>query len=233
MVKASGCTHVGRRENNEDSFVIGKNFAVVADGMGGHNKGEVASEMAVKCICEKLEQLNSVSKKDILDAVNYANTKIFKKSCENNLMQDMGTTVVVCAWNQNNVLVANVGDSRCYLISRDNFKQITTDHSYVQSLIDSGEITEIEAEERLDKNVILRAAGCESTVDADLFNFSVSSGDMVLLCSDGLSGVVQANEMKSIFDKYKSADCIAKALIDKAYENGGSDNITAVVIIFE
>ncbi len=233
MVKASGYTHIGKRDNNEDNFITGKNFAVVADGMGGHNKGEVASKTAVECISERLEPLGKITEKNIVDAINYANTTIFKKACEDDLMQDMGTTIVMCTWNKNNVVVANVGDSRCYLISGESIKQITTDHSYVQSLIDSGEITEIEAEERPDKNVILRAVGCELTVETDIFKFPVSTGDVVILCSDGLSGVVSALDIKNIVNEFKDAECISKALVDKAYSNGGTDNITAVTIIFE
>lgn len=233
MVNVSGWTHIGRRDNNEDSFFVGKNFAVVADGMGGHNKGEVASKTAVECIQQQLKPLTRVSQKNILDAVNFANDEIFNKSLENDLMQDMGTTVVMCAWNRSNVVAANVGDSRCYLISDNTIKRITTDHSYVQSLIDSGEITELEAETRPDKNVILRAVGCEKNIETDIFKFSVNPGDKIVLCSDGLSGVLPADDIKDVVNMYDDAECAAKALVNKAYEDGGTDNITAVVIMFE
>lgn len=233
MVDISGSTHIGKRNNNEDNFAIGENFAVVADGMGGHSKGEVASKMAVECISEKLKPLTTISNKNILDAVDFANIEIYDKAQEDDFMQDMGTTVVMCTWHDDKVIVANVGDSRCYLVSDNNIKQITVDHSYVQSLIDIGKISATEAEFHPDKNVILRAVGCESSVKTDLFTFSVSSGDVVVLCSDGLSGVLSEGDIKNITDSFDDAESMVQALVDKAYESGGSDNITAVVVIFQ
>lgn len=232
MVKVAGYTHIGKRTNNEDSFLIADNFAIVADGMGGHSKGEVASSMAVECICNKLKPLKQICAEDLLDAIQYANVSIFNKARENDLMQDMGTTVVMCAWTENNVIVANVGDSRCYLFSDNCVNQITVDHSYVQSLIDSGKITASEAESRMDKNIILRAAGCESNVETDIFNFTVKPGDTVVLCSDGLSGVLSMNEMQQIINSSGNIDEVAKQLVISACEKGGTDNITAVVIMF-
>ena len=232
MVKVAGYTHVGKRSNNEDNFLIAENFAAVADGMGGHNKGEVASSMAMECIRDQLEPLANISEDDVVNAVEFANLSIFNKAQDNDLMQNMGTTIVVCTWTDNNVIVGNVGDSRCYLISGNDVKQITTDHSYVQSLIDSGEITEIEAEKRHDKNIILRAAGCEATVETDIFKFSVNDGDIIILCSDGLNSALSAGDISRIAKECSNADGAAKELVYKAYENGSTDNITAVVIMF-
>ena len=232
MVKVAGHTHVGKRKNNEDSFIIGDNFAVVADGMGGHQKGEVASNMAVECINKQFDSLKCISENDVINAVKYANTSIFNKAHDNELLCDMGTTVVLCTWNDGEAIAANVGDSRCYLFSSDEVTQITIDHSYVQTLVDSGQITASEAEKRLDKNIILRAAGCESTVEIDIFKFSVKKGDRILLCSDGLSGVLNTDEMKSIVNSCDDVNEAAEKLVCKAYENGGTDNITAVVIMF-
>ena len=232
MVKVAGHTHIGKRNNNEDNYFIADNFAIVADGMGGHNKGEVASEMAVECIRSQLATLSCISEKDVINAINSANLSIYNKASENNHMQDMGTTIVMCAWHDNDVVVANVGDSRCYLFSEESCKQITVDHSYVQSLIDSGKITELEAEKRNDKNIILRAVGCEEKVETDTFKISVKTGDKILLCSDGLSGALSTDEMKTIIFGCNDADDVTNKLVDKAYENGGVDNITAVVIFF-
>lgn len=232
MVSVAGYTHVGKRDNNEDSFMIGNNFAVVADGMGGHSKGEVASAIAVESIRKQLETVPCISEKDVLNAVKTANLSIYNKASENEFMRDMGTTIVMCTWNENNVIVANVGDSRCYMFSPDNVVQITTDHSYVQSLVDSGEISATEAEHRSDKNIILRAAGCEATIETDTFEFSVQPGYRVLLCSDGLSGFLTVDEMKKIVFDSDNPETISQVLVNKAYENGGTDNITAVVVVF-
>lgn len=232
MVSVAGYTHVGKRDNNEDSFIIGNNFAVVADGMGGHSKGEVASAIAVESIRKQLETIPCISKKDVLNAVKTANLAIYNKAFENEFMRDMGTTIVMCTWNENNVIVANVGDSRCYLFSPDSVVQVTTDHSYVQSLVDSGEISATEAEYRSDKNIILRAAGCEATIETDTFEIYVQPGYRVLLCSDGLSGVLSVDEMKKIIFESDNPETISQALVNKAYEYGGTDNITAVMVVF-
>jgi len=232
MVKVAGYTHIGKRSNNEDNYAIADNFAIVADGMGGHSKGEVASSMAADCIIRYLNDLDSVSDDDILNSIKSANSLIYNKSLESGLLRNMGTTVVMCAWHDNDVIVANVGDSRCYLFA-DEVKQITTDHSYVQSLVDLGEITKEEAEVREDKNIILRAVGCDATVKADVFKITAETGNTILLCSDGLSGVLSADEMSSIINSDDSVEIISKKLVDSAYSNGGTDNITAVVIRFE
>lgn len=233
MVLAVGYTHKGKRKNNEDSFLICDNFAIVADGMGGHSKGEVASSMAVEHISSYLNETLKVSDSSIVEAIAQANRKIFDKATADKLMEDMGTTVVMCYWNGNEVTVANVGDSRCYLYSDGKIKQITTDHSYVQSLVDSGEITADEAEKRADKNIILRAVGCEESVDVDTFRLSLKKGDKILLCSDGLSGVVAIEDIEKIIRKKDKGKNVAQLLVNKAIANGGADNITAVVVEFE
>ena len=165
MIVAAGHTHKGKRKNNEDSFAVGNNFAIVADGMGGHSKGEVASNMAVEHIKGCLTALSEISEKSIVEAVASANKAILERAAFDKSVSDMGTTVVMCSWADDKVIVANVGDSRCYLCSKKKIVQITTDHSYVQSLVDTGKITAKEAENRSDKNIILRAVGCEEEVE--------------------------------------------------------------------
>ena len=233
MVLAVGYTHKGKRKNNEDSFLISDNFAVVADGMGGHSKGEVASSMAVEYIGNCLKQAAEIDENTISKAVISANKAIFERASASKVMQDMGTTVVLCCWKDGKVTVANVGDSRCYLCSKGKIDQITTDHSYVQSLVDSGEITAAEAERRSDKNIILRAVGCEENVEVDIFKLSARSGDKILLCSDGLSGVVADNELNKILLENSGAENVAQLLVDRANADGADDNITAVVVEFK
>lgn len=232
MAIVAGYTNKGKRENNEDSFFAGENFAIVADGMGGHRKGEVASFTAVEHIKECLSKLSEISINSIEDAIISANKLIMEKAAVNESMGDMGTTVVMCAWNKNTVYIANVGDSRCYLCTRNRITQITTDHSYVQTLVDSGQITPEEAETRADKNLILRAVGCEERIDVDTFELSVKKGDMLILCSDGLSGVVSDADIKKISQKSGEIKDKVKLLVDEAYNNGGTDNITAVIVQF-
>lgn len=232
MVLATGYTHKGKRINNEDSFLIADNFAVVADGMGGHNKGEIASSMAVEQISNCLICAENIDENCVVEAIAVANEKIFEKASGDEQLQDMGTTVVLCCWKENDVVVANVGDSRCYHISGKSIKQITTDHSYVQSLVDSGKITVEEAEKRADKNIILRAVGCENKVDVDTFKLSVKHGDKILLCSDGLSGAVTNDDINYILQNNDNSENVAQLLVNKANENGGADNITAVVVEF-
>jgi len=233
VVIAEGFSHEGRRKNNEDSFLIAENFAIVADGMGGHSKGEVASGMAVGSIKKCLDSSSEITENKIINAIEKANKEIFKKATEDHSMSDMGTTVVMCSWNGDKAIVANVGDSRCYHCYGKTIKQITTDHSYVQSLIDSGKITAKEAEERTDKNIILRAVGCEEDVEVDIFNIDVNKDDLLILCSDGLSGAVPDEDIRKIAQENKNVKKAAELLVNEANKNGGTDNITVVIIKFE
>ncbi len=232
MVIAAGYTHKGRRENNEDSFLVCDNFSIVADGMGGHSKGEVASNMAVEHIKDYLNNLTEFNEKNLADAITLANKFILQKAASEKDMSDMGTTVVMCAWDKKEVYIANVGDSRCYLCSKNRVNQITTDHSYVQTLVDSGKITPEEAESRADKNILLRAVGCEEELKVDTFKLTIKKGDVLVLCSDGLSGVMSDKDIREIVMQDSSVEVVVKTLVDEAYKKGSTDNITAVIVKF-
>ncbi|MBO5452916.1 MAG: Stp1/IreP family PP2C-type Ser/Thr phosphatase [Clostridia bacterium] len=233
IVQTGSYSHIGKvRSRNEDSLIVGSGYAVVADGMGGHSKGDVASLMAVSVIRKKIEKSKvKDSKKALKEAVEAANIEIFHYAAENNFEGDMGTTVVACLWDDKNVTVANVGDSRCYCISGDKIERVTKDHSLVQQLVDSGKITEEEAQNRTDKNVILRAVGCEKDVSVDIFQRKINSGDIYFLCSDGMSNLVKEDE---IIDGIKGSDLqkSLEKLVALANSRGGSDNITVAAVKF-
>ena len=213
------------RANNEDSYKISQNHAIVADGMGGHNKGEVASAMAVEIISDFI-----TSKKcSVEQSIEAANKEIYKKSSSKQFL-GMGTTVVMCLIEGKKAIFANVGDSRGYLFSKGKLVQITKDHSLVQKLIDDGEITEKEAEKREDKSVILRAVGTEKNVKVDVFEMDVLEEDVILLCSDGLTNCVNSEEIASILKSDNSLQQKAEKLISEANNNGGFDNITVVLL---
>lgn len=213
------------RTNNEDSYKIGQNYVVVADGMGGHNKGEVASKMAADIISDFI----TGKKCGPVQAIEAANKEIFKKSGKAEF-SGMGTTVVMCVLEEDKALIANVGDSRGYLYRNGELKQITKDHSLVQKLIDDGEITQEEAELRADKSVILRAVGSAKDVKVDVFENDILNGDIILLCSDGLTNCVEIETIAKVLEKNISVQKKAEELVKNANINGGFDNITAVLL---
>ncbi len=213
------------RANNEDSYKIAQNFAIVADGMGGHKKGEVASAFAVEIISDFIAD----KKCSVVQAIEAANKEIYKKSITKAYL-GMGTTVVMCLMEEDKAVFANVGDSRGYLFSQGELVQVTKDHSLVQKLIDDGEITEAEAEKREDKSVILRAVGADENVSVDVFERDVLSGDIVMLCSDGLSNCVKPDEIALILKGEESLQKKAERLVEMANNNGGYDNITVVLL---
>lgn len=233
IVKTGSYSHIGQvRTRNEDSLIVGRGYAVVADGMGGHSKGDVASLMAVSAMKKKIEELkNKDNKKILLEAIKSANEEIYDYAIKNNCAGDMGTTVVACLWNEETVTIANVGDSRCYTINDNKIEKITKDHSLIQKLIDSGEITEEEAQQRDDKNVILRAVGCDREVKADIFSRKMKINDVYILCSDGMSNLVAEDELLDGLNTDDLQKGVEK-LVALANSRGGSDNITIAAIKF-
>ncbi len=249
MLRGGGCTDLGRtRPINEDGYYISDYsrekdaiYAVVADGMGGHQAGEVASTMA---ICEIRDAINGrcfgdMTGADIKDmlvtAIKKANRLIYQKSQEEQSFSGMGTTVTMCLIYGDKAFVAHVGDSRAYVLRGDQLHQITTDHSLVYELVKIGQITEEEAAHHPQKNVITRALGTDSGVEIDLYEFGILPGDLVLLCSDGLTNMLSNPEIVSILaEKQKtSLTQLAEQLIFVANEKGGFDNITAVLLAKE
>lgn len=237
MSSVSYCSDKGMvRNNNQDKYYISKdqNFFIVADGMGGHNGGECASAMATEIIstCIESSELRDGKIEEILGlAIARANKLIYSAACKNEDLKEMGTTALVCCIFKNKGFFANVGDSRAYLISSGKIQQITIDHSVVGELLLSGSISSEEASVHPQKNMITRAVGTESSVIVDIFTVEISKGDIILLCTDGITNMVSENEIFSAVSN--GAD--ARLLVGIANKNGGRDNSTAIIIkdIFE
>ena len=237
------CSDVGKkRTQNEDSFyasdfIKNTGYIIVADGMGGHNAGEIASKMAVDTIREYFSEnadwktVNDI-RRILKESIEQANKKIFEKSQTDEILFGMGTTIVLCIIEENNLYIANVGDSRLYHIKKDVINQVTKDHSLVQELIDQGEISEEEAENHPNKNVITRAVGTNEEVEIDFYKFCADENDTVVICTDGLSNMVKKEEILNISNEYGDVCECAKKLVDEANLNGGPDNITVAVIRF-
>lgn len=225
------------RKINEDSYDVYNgefySYAIVADGMGGHLAGEVASSMAVEIIGSYIkehmsETLDRFQIKEVINkAFRKANDEIYKYSCENERVMGMGTTATLCMICGGYLMYAHIGDSRAYMIG-ENIYQITNDHSYVQELVKLGQITPEEAKHHPRRNYITRAMGVEKGVKADT-GIKSYSGESILLCSDGLHGEIDDSELFEIINKHRAKKSV-KMLTDLANKRGGSDNITAVVM---
>ena len=227
------------RNSNQDAYFAGEisqeiTFAVVCDGMGGAKAGNVASTAAVKSISEYIANSyrSNMSLDDITkmlrNAIISANIEIYDMATQNEQLQGMGTTVVAAVVRNGNVVVANVGDSRVYLLD-DNITQLTTDHSIVQTLIESGKITAEDAKVHPRKNVITRALGAESDVAVDIAEYNLSENNTLLLCTDGLTNFVSEEDILKTF-KENDISVVSEKLVELANEGGGGDNITAVTL---
>jgi protein phosphatase len=206
------------------------NLFIVADGMGGHRAGDFAARYAIDVCVESIKNCSHASPIKALDeAVKLANSMVFEKSETNAEYQGMGTTMVLCFIESGQLYVANVGDSRLYLLG-DGFSQVTEDHSYVAAMVRAGEITEEEARFHPDKNMITRAIGVCDTVRIDYFEVDLKSGDRILLCSDGLTNMVSDQEIGEILDQ-ESPQQAVDDLVERAIDYGGADNITAIVVV--
>lgn len=235
-----GKTNIGLvRKLNEDNFFIKRIneddlLAVVCDGMGGVNGGDVASKMAVDIISSEILQgySENLSEKNIRDlisnAIVLANSDIFTYAEANSLI-GMGTTAVVVLVCHDIVYIANVGDSRCYLLKKGNAIQVTEDHSVVQELVKMGKITKEEARVHPNKNFITRAVGAESKMIVDLIEIDFVKGDILVLCSDGLSNYIDDKSLGELSLKYRG-NALLDNYIKIALDGGGKDNITVVTV---
>ena len=230
------------RESNQDSCECGlfssdSAWVVVCDGMGGANGGNVASEVAAKEIKEFLiagfeENMSRQNVKSlILNAINRANNAVYSLSLEKEELRGMGTTAVVLVATKGLLHVAHVGDSRAYLKNAEGLSQITMDHSFVQDLVNIGQITPEEARIHPQRNIITRALGAHEVVQCDYSYFDFSPGDTALACSDGLSNYVDEELLLEYLNKYdKNEKELVESLTQYAVESGGSDNITVAVM---
>lgn len=240
MVQIGFKTDTGKkRDNNEDSLFLlpEQNIFMVADGVGGHNSGEIASMTAVKKIAEYIMQ-HPVSELEgeeaitryFLQCLEHVNAEIYNTARENSELAGMATTVVILYLVDDKAYFVNVGDSRAYVIRERQLSQITEDHTYVNELLRKGSITSEEAAMHPQKNMITRALGGEEKVLPDFYQYKVCRNDVIILCSDGLYGEVGSDRITQMASEAGSMSKLSTELVDLANANGGSDNITIICI---
>ena len=234
-MKATGITDIGKvRTTNEDNLLISceikPHYILVADGMGGHAAGEIASSLAASSIKEYIKNLNKeiLDKNDIEQAVLAANQAIINRAACEPELKGMGTTLTFAFIEPEKIIIAHVGDSGAYLLDENSIRKITKDHTYVQHLIDCGVIKTGVAEDYPFKNIITRALGMQN-LEVDIYELNWVPGNIILLCSDGLSGYVNKEYMERVLRKSENIEAAAKSLVDYALESGGKDNITIVI----
>lgn len=236
------CVTGNKRKNNEDAILIFegegvlKNLYIVADGMGGHNAGEVASNSAIDAFMEylSLHTKNHSSEEDMLDlivgGIQYSNSAVYERAVAEEALSGMGTTFLTAVINQNTVYIGHVGDSRLYLFRNHELIQITKDHSFVMELVKQGKMTLEEAAVHPGRNIITRALGTAAKVDIDTIIERFEFGDIILMCSDGLSTMVDEDGMKSVLQQEIELQHKAEMLVKQADDNGGLDNISIILI---
>ena len=236
-MKSDGRTDIGKkRAQNQDSIFFSDdpigalpNLYIVADGMGGHKAGDVASKTAIECVTEYVKESTLNSTVSILKrAIIYANDKIYRMSKENDDFNGMGTTFVAAVCEGNTLYAANIGDSRIYLIN-DEIKQISLDHSLVEELIRTGRLDRNKGRNHPEKNIITRALGIAEDVVTDFFEVDIEENDKILLCSDGLTNMLEDDEIKEVIFENDDISATVEKLIDRANYYGGKDNISVVL----
>jgi len=238
LLKHGVATDTGNvRPQNEDAYVTSEQLFAVADGMGGHNAGEVASALATSLLLERAVG-QTLTPEWFVDAITVINRTIHESAAESTERRGMGTTICALALVQpqeessepQQVALANVGDSRIYLARSGTFRQLSVDHSYVQELVTEGLITEEEARVHPRRNIVTRALGIDDRVAVDSWLIPLFSGDRFILCSDGLVDEVPTADIAALAAQQKEPQIIADALVALAKRNGGRDNITVVVV---
>ncbi|MEE0165693.1 MAG: Stp1/IreP family PP2C-type Ser/Thr phosphatase [Eggerthellaceae bacterium] len=215
------------RDHNEDSLIIIPPLFAVADGMGGHEAGEIASEITVNTLAELAP--SHLDAEGLTAAVEAANYNVMKAPRQGIGRDGMGTTLTAAMLEGERLLIAQVGDSRAYLLHKGHLQQITRDHSLMADLIEAGQITPEEARVHPNRSVITRAIGSDIRMRPDIYELNVDAGDRILLCSDGLSSMISNNAIESIMRRQSDAQHCADELVTAALENGGADNVTVVV----
>jgi len=216
------------RGNNEDSLLVKEPVFAVADGMGGHAAGEIASEIAIQILMEA--ELTTADPELLKQAVVDANEAIIEGALTGLGKAGMGTTLTAAIIEDNHLLIAQVGDSRAYLLCDGRLRQITRDHSLVEELISAGQITSEEARVHPNRSVITRVLGNEHNTQPDIYELALNSGDRLLVCSDGLSGMLELSDIASLLQAHADPQEAADALVEAARDAGGYDNITVIVV---
>lgn len=236
-VIASGISDVGCvRRSNEDSIGLFQelNLYIVADGMGGHAAGEIASQLAVEHVSQYFQSSPIEEKPKLAEAIAHANRKIFEKSVDDPALGGMGTTIVAVLATDEKLSIAFVGDSRVYLHQNESILQLTHDHSLVNQYIKKGLIAPEAAETHPQKHVLSRALGTTPEVEVETFTRTPAPGDIYLLCSDGLSNKLSATELNGILlsEAQAGLDAIGRRMVHRAKEKGGEDNISVVLLAY-
>jgi len=244
---AAGMTDVGLvRNHNEDNFFFNTDLGlfIVADGLGGHAAGEIASKIVVDQVAKFIEQTSdskttnltgsyskfaSSNESRLKTAIQMSNRAIAENIVLHPERETMGSTIVACLIDGKRVTMAHVGDSRGYRLSKDSIQQITRDHSWVAEQVANGLLTKEEAKRHPFRNIITQALGNSSELNIEVHEFEIKNSETILLCSDGLSGMVSDEQMLAIFNEASNLQNAARKLIAKAVENGGEDNITLVL----
>ncbi|MBO4884325.1 MAG: Stp1/IreP family PP2C-type Ser/Thr phosphatase [Clostridia bacterium] len=234
-MKVFALTDKGRvRSVNQDAFYEprpGETFAVIADGMGGHQAGDVASVMAVEEFTRWLKCAPRLSEETMRYAVSEANRTVYLKSRADKDKAGMGTTLTALWMDDDSVLLAHIGDSRAYRLRDGELRQMSQDHSLVSELVESGQLTEEEARVHPKRNIITRALGTASRVEPDISRCNRKKGDVWLLCTDGLTNYMSREELQSVLKSRRKWQNKAEELVKKALGRGGSDNVTVLIIV--
>ncbi len=241
MIKAYAKSDIGKlREKNQDFYFISDSLDeiqlyMLADGMGGYNGGEIASELAVQTAKSYIENNFKTINKDkdsiiqlIGSSMEYANMVVYEKAKESKELEGMGTTLEICLIYNNKAFIGHVGDSRIYRIRKDFMRKLTQDHSYVQKLVKDGTITQEEAIHHPQKNMLMKALGCNAFVEPDVMVRGFLKEDIIVICSDGLTNLVSQEEIAKMAQK--DIERAPKELVNLANDNGGYDNITVMII---
>ncbi|SHI04328.1 Stp1/IreP family PP2C-type Ser/Thr phosphatase [Sporanaerobacter acetigenes] len=237
------CSDIGKaRENNQDSYFYSQRMDfplfIVADGMGGHKAGEVASCMAVEIVkdffLDKKKQNLLDNEENLIsfieESINRANDKIYKKAISNEQYNGMGTTLTMAYFLNGKVFIGHVGDSRAYLVRDNGLMQLTDDHSLVAELVKKGSISKEEAQYHPQRNIITRAVGTSEEIDVDIKFVEIKNDDILLMCTDGLTSMIEENEIKNLLLVGSNMQESCNDLIKKANDLGGLDNITVIAM---
>ena len=237
-MKSYGKTDKGVVRNQNQDYIfysdnpVGNlpNLYILADGMGGHNAGAFASSYAVNSYVSYVKNIEEVNLVNIIQkGIKFVNKLVYNKAETNKQYSKMGTTFVVATITDDFLYIGNVGDSRLYIIDSD-ISKITKDHSLVEEMLDIGFITEEEAKNHPKKNIITRAVGVEEEIEVDIYKISYNLGDTILMCSDGLTNMVEDETINNIIQTEKNITVLVDKLVEKANVNGGTDNISVIII---
>ena len=231
-------TDIGRKRKMNQDFVYASderkgslpNLYIVADGMGGHKAGDFASRYAVTETVRRIEEEKDTNIRDVIDiSLHHVNEGLHRISLEREELEGCGTTIVIACISENTLHVANVGDSRLYIAGKNSLRQITVDHSLVQEMVMNGTLSSERARTHPEKNVITRAIGAEDYLDIDFFTSDLHRGDLILMCSDGLTNMLEDEEILEILQRELPLEEKGRILVESANRSGGTDNISVIL----